>query len=304
MVKYTYDAWGNHKVLNPDETENTSTLFIGNINPIRYRSYYFDIETGLYFLQTRYYDPQIGRFINIDDISYLEPESINGMNLYAYCGNNPVMRVDPDGNAWWHWLLAIGAVIVVAAATVLTCGAAGIAIGGAGLAGAVIHGAAVGALIGAGIGAVGGAVAGGIYSAVTGADFWTSVGIGAAAGFGIGAIVGAIVGGTVGGIKCNPTVKVDIRKFTEYALDPSKSKGKSKIFNDLGYSKSNAKELVKIYKSQGKKNFLTHSYELSKTTKYGQHITMGINVNGTELKTAWMLLKNGIKLITPFTGFM
>lgn len=53
VVKYVYDAWGNHKVLNPDGTENTSTLFIGNINPIRYRSYYFDTEIGLYFLQTR-----------------------------------------------------------------------------------------------------------------------------------------------------------------------------------------------------------------------------------------------------------
>ena len=192
MVKYTYDAWGNHTVI--DYTE----FGLGNINPFRYRGYYYDTETGLYYLKSRYYDPQTGRFISMDDISYLDPESINGLNLYAYCGNNPVMRVDPSGNAWWHCLLAIGAVIVVAAATVLTCGVAGIAIGGAGLAGAVIHGAAVGALIGAGIGAVGGAVAGGIYSAVTGADFWTSVVIGAAAGFGIGAIIGAIVGGTIG----------------------------------------------------------------------------------------------------------
>ncbi len=199
VVKYVYDAWGNHKVLNPDGTENTSTLSIGNINPIRYRSYYFDTETGLYFLQTRYYDPQTGRFINIDDISYLEPEAINGLNLYAYCGNNPIMYSDPNGTLkWYHWLGIIGAVIVVAAATVLTCGAAGIAIGGAGLAGAVIHGAAVGALIGAGIGIAGGAITGGIYSAVTGADFWSSVGAGAMAGFGIGAIIGAIVGGTIG----------------------------------------------------------------------------------------------------------
>ena len=107
VVKYTYDAWGNHKVLNPDGTENTSAVFIGNINPIRYRSYYYDTETGLYYLQTRYYDPQVGRFINIDDISYLDPESINGLNLYAYCGNNPVMRVDPDGNAFVSILIAM-----------------------------------------------------------------------------------------------------------------------------------------------------------------------------------------------------
>ena len=65
MVKYVYDSWGNHKVLNPDETENTSALFIGNINPIRYRGYYYDSGIGLYFLQTRYYDPQVGRWVQI-----------------------------------------------------------------------------------------------------------------------------------------------------------------------------------------------------------------------------------------------
>ena len=56
-------------------------------------------ETGFYFLQTRYYDPEIGRFMTIDDISYLDPESINGLNLYAYCLNNPVMYVDASGTS-------------------------------------------------------------------------------------------------------------------------------------------------------------------------------------------------------------
>ena len=194
VVKYKYDAWGNCVV-----DANTINTELANLNPFRYRSYYFDTETNLYFLKTRYYDPEIGRFMTIDDISYLDPDSINGLNLYAYCGNNPVMGYDPNGTLeWYHWLGIVGAVIVAAAATVLTLGAFGIAVGGVGLAGAVIHGAAVGALIGAGIGVAGGAIAGGIYSAVTGADFWSSVGVGAMAGFGIGAIVGAIVGGAIG----------------------------------------------------------------------------------------------------------
>ena len=192
VAKYSYSAYGECTIeYNKDNA--------AHINPIRYRGYYYDEETGLYYLNSRYYDPETGRFLNADDISYIDPETINGLNLYAYCGNNPVMRIDENGNAWWHWLLGGGALIVVAAATVLTLGAAGIAVGG--LAGAVIHGAAVGALIGAGVGAVGGAIAGGIYSAVTGADFWTSVGIGVAAGFGIGAIIGAVIGGTVGGLQ-------------------------------------------------------------------------------------------------------
>ena len=70
---------------------------VGNANPFRYRSYYFDEETGLYYLNSRYYDPETGRFVNADDISFLDPETINGLNLYAYCGDNPVMLTDPTG---------------------------------------------------------------------------------------------------------------------------------------------------------------------------------------------------------------
>ncbi len=99
-AQYVYDAWGNHKVLNPDGTQNTSSTFIGNVNPIRYRGYYYDADFGLYYLQTRYYDPETGRFISQDDYSYLAPETINGLNLYAYCNNNPVMNVDPTGTNW------------------------------------------------------------------------------------------------------------------------------------------------------------------------------------------------------------
>ena len=62
------------------------------------RGYYYDVETGLYYLNTRYYDPFACRFINADDISYIEPETINGLNLYSYCLNNPVMYVDPTGH--------------------------------------------------------------------------------------------------------------------------------------------------------------------------------------------------------------
>ena len=108
VVKYRYDAWGNCKVLNADGTTITDDTHIGILNPFRYRSYYFDTETNLYFLKTRYYEPEIGRFMTIDDISYLDPDSINGLNLYAYCGNNPVMMIDNSGcaPAWWQWLLS------------------------------------------------------------------------------------------------------------------------------------------------------------------------------------------------------
>lgn len=100
-------------------------------------------ETGLYYLQTRYYDPTIGRFISQDSVDYADLQSINGINLYAYCNNNPVMNIDPTGHKWWHWL--IGAIVVVAlvVATVVTAG--GAAAGALALGAAAMGTAAVGA---------------------------------------------------------------------------------------------------------------------------------------------------------------
>ncbi len=100
VAKYSYDAWGNCKVLDSSGKEITDPENIGNINPFRYRGYYYDVETGLYFLSSRYYNPLWGRFISPDSIDYLDPESVNGFNLYAYCGNDPVNCVDPSGHAW------------------------------------------------------------------------------------------------------------------------------------------------------------------------------------------------------------
>ncbi len=95
VVKYHYDAWGNHTIT--DSNGKSVTNGIGVSNPFRYRGYYYDTETKLYYLQTRYYDPEVGRFINIDNIEYADPETINGLNLYAYCNNNPVNYYDPSG---------------------------------------------------------------------------------------------------------------------------------------------------------------------------------------------------------------
>ena len=99
MVQYWYDAWGNHKVVNSSGAEITDPDHIGNLNPFRYRGYYYDRETDLYFLQTRYYDPEIGRFLNRDSVAYADPQTINGLNLYAYCLNNPIDYVDPAGTS-------------------------------------------------------------------------------------------------------------------------------------------------------------------------------------------------------------
>lgn len=106
MLKYKCNGCENPIVLDGNGNKLTLESYtaankVNVLNPFRYRSYYYDTETGLYFLKTRYYDPEIGRFITIDDISYLAPDTINGLNLYAYCGNNPVMRTDSQGTSWW-----------------------------------------------------------------------------------------------------------------------------------------------------------------------------------------------------------
>lgn len=101
-------------------------------NPFRYRGYYFDSETGFYYLQSRYYNPTWGRFISADESSYLGVgNAILSYNLFAYCANNPIMYVDPTGTFSWGKLAAIAAVTAVIAvsvvATVATFGAASVA---------------------------------------------------------------------------------------------------------------------------------------------------------------------------------
>jgi RHS repeat-associated protein len=103
IASYNYDAWGNCTI-----TNDTTNYTIAHANPFRYRSYYYDEDTKLYYLKARYYSPEFRRFISPDDTSYLNPESVNGLNLYCYCNNNPVMLTDPQGTAGAIvWLVAL-----------------------------------------------------------------------------------------------------------------------------------------------------------------------------------------------------
>jgi len=90
VASYEYDAWGNHLSITGGE--------IAELNPYRYRGYRYDSETGLYYLQSRYYDPVWGRHINSDDIGILTAQGeLIGQNLYAYCTNDPVNYSDDLG---------------------------------------------------------------------------------------------------------------------------------------------------------------------------------------------------------------
>ena len=118
VVTYSYDAWGNCTI---DST--TTNYDLAHTNPIRYRGYYYDEDTKLYYLNARYYSPEFRRFISPDDTAYLDPESVNGLNLYCYCGNDPVNYCDPSG----HFLDLIGLIgcfgILIAGAIVAVLGA-------------------------------------------------------------------------------------------------------------------------------------------------------------------------------------
>ena len=91
IVEYTYGPFG--QLL---EVYGTAASTLGAINPLRYRGYYYDTETGLYYLNSRYYDPEVGRFINADGV--INSTSVLGTNLFSYCLNNPVNMSDSDGN--------------------------------------------------------------------------------------------------------------------------------------------------------------------------------------------------------------
>jgi RHS repeat-associated protein len=112
VVSYYYDAWGSNLTkfffkYGTANNKNSYTVMLGsttytaqdidNLNSHYYRSYYLDKETGFYYLITRYYDPEVGRFISPDDPKYLDFQVAYGHNRYAYCNNNPVMGYDPMG---------------------------------------------------------------------------------------------------------------------------------------------------------------------------------------------------------------
>ena len=135
-ARYVYDSWGNVlHILDADENEVTSSNTLAVQNPFRYRGYYYDSESGMYYLQSRYYDPVTGRFVSSDGQLAGVGGNVSGYNLYAYCFNNPVNASDSEGE-WPNWRkLASGIATAVAcaspivAAVTVVAGIASMAIG-------------------------------------------------------------------------------------------------------------------------------------------------------------------------------
>jgi RHS repeat-associated protein len=105
---YTYDAWGN--ILSQSGS-------MASTNPLRYRGYYYDSETGFYYLQSRYYDPATRRFINADVYSSTDSSDAISCNMFAYCGNNPTSRSDETGDFWNFIVGAVVGAVVNAVST-------------------------------------------------------------------------------------------------------------------------------------------------------------------------------------------
>ena len=155
VAKYLYDAWGNCTI-----SSETTNRTVAVANPIRYRGYYYDDDTGLYYCNSRYYSPKWRRFISPDDTAYLDHESVNGLNLYCYCNNDPVNYADPSGRFAISLTIlglivgaAIGATVggIVAYNVAKDQGAEGWELFGWTMAG-VVGGGIIGGALGAGIG--------------------------------------------------------------------------------------------------------------------------------------------------------
>ena len=145
VVEYSYDAWG--KLLT---TTGSKADTIGKLNPFLYRGYYYDTETGLYYLNSRYYDAQTGRFLNADDTGILleDQENLTEHNLFAYCLNNPVNMADDDGGIAWWIAAAVGGAAFDTAAYIIGAAVSGQKVTWAGVGKAALTGAVAGVTLG------------------------------------------------------------------------------------------------------------------------------------------------------------
>ncbi len=185
VVNYMYDAYGNCT------RGSTTNADLADSNPIRYRGYYFDKETGFYHLGARYYNPEWRRFISPDDTAYIDPETPNGLNLYCYCNNDPINYSDPSGHFAISLAFLIGSIAIGAVVGATMSGVTAYNQGESGwdLAWDIVGGGILGATVGAAI-ALGGAA--GLAS--TGAQIAVQAGA-AALNVSMGTALGISIGG-------------------------------------------------------------------------------------------------------------
>ena len=109
VARYLYDAWGVCTIV------SDTTGIVARVNPFRYRGYYYDVEIGLYYLQSRYYDATVGRFVNGDEACCID---IFG-GLFTYCNNTPIMRIDEEGYAsTYNGIVGFGIQVAITASVI------------------------------------------------------------------------------------------------------------------------------------------------------------------------------------------
>ena len=249
VVRYQYNSWG--KVTS---SEDTSGVSLATLNPFRYRKYVFDQETGLYCLGSRYYDPEVGRFVNADDFETLtyQMDSVQGKNLYQYCFNNPINMQDEDGG-WPKWVtevaIGIGAIVIGAAAVAATAATGGIAAtfvvaATAGVKTAAISGA-IGAVVGASTSVVGNRISTGSWKNSTQIALK-----GAVDGFASGFMTGGIMAGASQVVSSGFKVaaKASVKAGKEVSSGIKVTKNVKILSPDKLYHKTNGGTLVKIGK--------------------------------------------------------
>lgn len=256
---YEYDPYGN--ILSIDKYNNDP---IGDINPIRYKDYYYDLQTGWYQLSSRFYDPEVGRFLNADDLSLLmaTDSGVVDKNLYTYCDGNPVMRKDNDGELWQ-----------VAAA-----------------------------LIGAGIGAafeVGSQIIAGDVHSIKDIDF-VKVGVSAVNGA-VTAVAGPVAGTIVSGISATYLSARDGNSFSRCVADGAVSagltffcgKGAFSTGNELvqnaksAINKASIKKVTNTFKRVTPKNKRFGVKKFFRIGKGNGHKVISSSVSGLMSSTLW-----------------
>ncbi len=257
FICYAYDAWGNFTTHYVNGGEDTTVVY----NTITYRSYYYDAELGFYYLTTRYYDANIGRFISADNVMSGVGGDLRGYNLYAYCFNNPVMYSDHTGN-WPSWLtklvVAVAVVVTVAAVAAITVATAGAGTVAATIAVGAAKGAAIGMATGAAIGATTGYLSTGTLEGTLN---------GMADGALSGAITGTISGAVSSGVKIVHAAKSWGSTSGRTSLQNMNSHFQKHVINE-GHSYL-GKNVVQ-YTNNAKKFFTTNQSTM-KLTKSGNY---------------------------------
>ena len=247
VAEYSYNAWG--KVL-------SATGTMAAINPIRYRGYYFDSDSGLYYLKSRYYDPNLQRFINSDVIP-VTGQGFIGSNMFAYCLNNSVCIGD-DGGYFANWLVGgLGGAAV---------GAISAAIKGENIAAGALQGAVSGAIAGAAVDLALPLIAGGVAFAVGGAGM-------AFVGGMVGSYTGEAVHAAVTGEKFNEDGKAFERSIVSGALN-TVSLGTSAVLEST--------KMLKVEPIKGVKDLFNRAFSGSfKTTVVNGFKEIGYDIMST-----------------------